>query len=147
MGDLIQNVEAIYVHYIGFADKYNEWIFIANNDIFCDCEHRCDRSIKQKDHRIAAVNTQSKWKVKVQRKEKEIKFYVKTLTGRTFTLDYLPNDTIQTVKAKISQAAGISPCNMQLIYVGRRLRDGQTLNDYNIQKQSTLHLIQTMVGS
>merc|ERR1712228_459976 len=76
--DSVQNIEAVYIHYVGFADKYNEWIFITNDEIFCDCKERCDRSIEQKDHRIAAANTQSEWKNKIKKEKVEgIKYKIK----------------------------------------------------------------------
>ena len=69
----IQNFEAIYVHYIGFAAKWNEWIIIESNDIFCECEGPSNRS----QHRIAAPNTQSALKKKEKEKVEGIKYKIK----------------------------------------------------------------------
>ncbi len=98
-------------------------------------------------HTLSEYNLESESSIQLSLRLRQLMIiYVKTLSGTTISLEVDANDTVEAVKALLEEKEGIPVDQQNLLCSGTQLEDGHHLNDYNIQRESTIHLVLGVCG-
>ena len=75
-----------------------------------------------------------------------MQIFIKLPTGLTTTLEVLPTDKIEDVKAKLAAKVGIQTDVLRLTFKGKSLEEGRTLEDYSVENECTIHTVPLLRG-
>jgi large subunit ribosomal protein L40e len=139
IGQRVKQVEAAEVE---LTDHINDLIVQCGEKIE---DLRLDRQKVQKDSQQPKRQAPSNRRLR-SKEQKGMQIYVKTLTGKTITVEVDPNNTVEDLKYMIHDSEGYGVESQRLIFEGKQLEDGRTLRDYNIQDESLVHLILRIRG-
>ena len=116
------------------------------DDVARVCENRCIEFSQKTDRALKALAKRSDLEKlardveQLKARESPMRIFVKTLTGKHIALAVKATDRIEDVRAKIQEEGGIPPDQQHIKFCGKELEDGNTLQDYSIQIDSTVDL-------
>jgi ubiquitin len=106
----------------------------------------CDGAIFGNQHVVPFGRPSRNTMHAIQSTRGGMQLFVKTLTGKTVSIEVEEGESIEDVKAKIAEKEGIPPEQQRLIFGGQQLQDAKTLQDYNVGDDATLHLVLRLRG-